>query len=106
MASKDSKQSKKSSTVTAQTVRIPRDVMTVLGHRLVDSGESFQGFVMRAIQGELNPAPRMGADGKPESPYVSKLKDILEGVDEIAKDAITRNIDFFWDRMERPKPPH
>jgi hypothetical protein len=54
MAESDSKhEEKRPKNFSTQTVRVPREIEKSIGHRLVDTGESFQSFVMRLIDAEL-----------------------------------------------------
>ena len=42
--------------LTQQTVRLSEEMMRAVGHHLVDTGESFQSFVLRLITKELQTA--------------------------------------------------
>ena len=107
MPTSDSKQRDKQSEkkFTSQTVRIPAELEKIIGHRLVDTGESFQGYVMRLIEAELNATqtqpvlvqmPKREIHVTPENQhYLEGAAEILEFGDDTFAPALQQNITAF-----------
>lgn len=67
--------------------------------------KTMEALVAEAWECYKNRPPAEAADARTKSPYADKLAAILRSGDELAVEAITHNIDFFFARLKPPPRP-
>jgi hypothetical protein len=68
--------------------------------RAADTGKHMWELLNEALSLYFGEAAMMREEG---NPYLAKLQEILDSSDEQAKEAITKNVSFYYDRRLRAK---
>lgn len=96
------KQKARTKSYVSRTARLDIDLNRRVDHLIADTGENFQDFALRVIKQELDPEIKARTAEEHDllaDEHVRKLVMIKRSGDHDIIDAVTQNVEVFYDRL-------